>query len=1555
MASRSSLPGLLPGWFARFLLAAVLLAVFAASSAQAGPGILQIRHGYFWDPALGEYFVPRGFAYQVWNPPVGADQTLAQLDYDLSEFKKMYVNSVRVEMVWNEIEKTPGQFDWSKPDYLVARAEQLGLRLFVLIGFQYAPGWFPEDWKAVNDQGEHSVVLNYEHVKARTSYSNYIHQVTSRYQKSGAIGGWILGNEYAYFDLWNPSHRFLGFDTEYSQPSFRAFLTAAYQGNIAALNANWGTSYLNFGAVVMPRDYPADRHAPGYHDLLLWREASIADYVAVGAVAAQKADPHHLRTYSMIGGLFIGNDANYTCEDAKTIVTHCRAAGAPLDFWSINNYSWATFVSELRSGDFGVAKHQAQSGLPVMVSETGQSTTDNLLPGAAERQANALPTQLWEAFTSGAIGAHIFTWNDRDLFGGVFVRERGFGIVGQNRLPKQPVYANVLEMFRRMENLQLNHLLGGSTNPPVDVQLLWSKSGEMGWPRANQENAMIWNALRRLGYQPGIIDDDQFEAGAATNAAVLLLSRCYQLKPEHLDQLANRVVPAGVHLHANADLPGQFNAYHHPNANWAARMNSLFGLNVATATAAWDSGILDTAYHPITFTGVGSLGSLLPGYSDQLYTWKIWHGVSASSGTTIVTHRGDRGTQPPIPALHIKNLGPAKSAVTTFALGDSQFQDKLPVSHDWDLRYRWLEAIYKNHFGLTPSIQVQDLAGSGTNYVIADYRACENGSLLLSLLNTHTRPVSIRLSAPGLLLGKTVENLTAGGIVELGSDGVLTLELAGDQFALLYAYSRSAGVDQSLLNPNPNKLWIQSAPPAVWPDGVGQDVAVGYDTADPGLTLFVSLERILTPNKVLSRSAGSAITGQGTATLHLIAPDADLNDIDYVSSEAGAQYLWHAWLEKNGVRVCETALPVRVSWGVRPRSLPASVTPGASYSILVDWENLPSFAAGESSTPLSRADVWDPVNGQSQYYEVVLEVRGPDGVVAADRFLTSTGTDSHAFAITVPTSAIGPFTWAAYLRPSPGASVDVTDGFENRGPGDDPAFLSPWQTYVYSALDGLPSSYLAQGLQTADASEGKQSAFLVAQSSRSFGSYPPGFGIVYTFPHNWALPANRSQWTPYTFFCDFKEAAGLDCLVELQLKDDLGGLISFTNRYRPGPNGWTTIGASLDRFFIPTYVPFFNEARVHQLVINVQMLTTNAVYLGAFDRIRFDGPEKAVTTGFNHEVQDSFEDRIRGNDPEQLKPWGSYVYSQFNNAQYLAQGIQDQATDGFQSAFMVVQNPPEPGDYAGFGLYYTFPQKWALPADPAEWKKFAFSYDFQEANGTPCQIEMQVKSGPNSWIEFAKTYTPGPGRWDHLSATLDQFISPPGLDPFNPAQVDSIVVNVRMGAKDKVFFGAFDNLRFDGPETPFPPELGYGVYLSGNDSLPDSDHDGIPDLYETGTGVYRSLTNTGTNPNRADTDGDGLTDAQELVAGTDPNLASDRFRIDGITVNAPGDRIISWLARPNRLYSVSFVEGPLYPGAPWWPLDGATALSVTANGRLQVRDAGATSGQRYYRVSVRQP
>ena len=57
----------------------------------------------------------------------------------------------------------------------------------------------------------------------------------------------------------------------------------------------------------------------------------------------------------------------------------------------------------------------------------------------------------------------------------------------------------------------------------------------------------------------------------------------------------------------------------------------------------------------------------------------------------------------------------------------------------------------------------------------------------------------------------------------------------------------------------------------------------------------------------------------------------------------------------------------------------------------------------------------------------------------------------------------------------------------------------------------------------------------------------------------------------------------------------------------------------------------------------------------------------------------------------------------------------------------------------------------------------------------------------------------------------------------------------------------------------------------GNTCDLDDDGDVLLDVHETGTGIFVSETDTGTDPLLFDTDGDGVDDGTEVALGLDPN------------------------------------------------------------------------------------
>jgi len=74
----------------------------------------------------------------------------------------------------------------------------------------------------------------------------------------------------------------------------------------------------------------------------------------------------------------------------------------------------------------------------------------------------------------------------------------------------------------------------------------------------------------------------------------------------------------------------------------------------------------------------------------------------------------------------------------------------------------------------------------------------------------------------------------------------------------------------------------------------------------------------------------------------------------------------------------------------------------------------------------------------------------------------------------------------------------------------------------------------------------------------------------------------------------------------------------------------------------------------------------------------------------------------------------------------------------------------------------------------------------------------------------------------------------------------------------------------------------------GGDGGSDSDRDGLADEVETGTGIFVDLRDTGSFDSVADSDGDGINDGDEVVAGTDPNSSDTTAPAVSIVVPVAG-------------------------------------------------------------------
>ncbi|MGA2855117.1 MAG: choice-of-anchor J domain-containing protein [Verrucomicrobiota bacterium] len=156
-----------------------------------------------------------------------------------------------------------------------------------------------------------------------------------------------------------------------------------------------------------------------------------------------------------------------------------------------------------------------------------------------------------------------------------------------------------------------------------------------------------------------------------------------------------------------------------------------------------------------------------------------------------------------------------------------------------------------------------------------------------------------------------------------------------------------------------------------------------------------------------------------------------------------------------------------------------------------------------------------------------------------------------------------------------------------------------------------------------------------------------------------------------------------------------------------------------------------------------------------------------------------------------------------------------------------------------------------------------------------------------------------------------------------------------------VHFGDAPYYQTPAPQTNVLASSG-NIVFQGNYTFADANTNGIPDAWET-----NFFGGVSTNRTRfTDSDGDGMPDYAEFIAGTNPTNAASLFKFLSATSRTNGIVEFQWSAIPGRAYQV---QGSTNLVVGWMPLTGW--LQALGSSMSQAT-TNSNSGSQFFRVQV---
>ena len=255
---------------------------------------------------------------------------------DLPLLKAYGFNMIKIQEHWSADERREGQYDFSRVETVVKRADELDLGVYLGLTMEQAPAWiwrkFPDchfvysDGRRHNQPAQFTIPVDakpgpcWDHPGVRAAAARFIAELARTLGQYKNIWAW---NTFQEIGFWPNTAGKLGFCyCAHTLARFREWLRGKY-GTLAALNATWQINYGAWDEVEPPR-----REEP-LAPFIDWRyfmdDVYLTRQLAFKTQALRENDPYQRPVFSHADTPRIGSGAEW------------RWAGVG-DFFGTSNY-----------------------------------------------------------------------------------------------------------------------------------------------------------------------------------------------------------------------------------------------------------------------------------------------------------------------------------------------------------------------------------------------------------------------------------------------------------------------------------------------------------------------------------------------------------------------------------------------------------------------------------------------------------------------------------------------------------------------------------------------------------------------------------------------------------------------------------------------------------------------------------------------------------------------------------------------------------------------------------------------------------------------------------------------------------------------------------------------------------------------------------------------------------------------------------------------------------------------------------------------------------------